>query len=307
MADVLEIIFPDGAKKEFPAGTTGEDIAGSISSGLKKQAIAVNIDGVAYDLRTPLPNGGAIEIVTLKQEQGVEIMRHSAAHLLAQAVKRLYGNVQFGVGPVIENGFFYDMDLEASITPEDLPKIEKEMQRIVDANLPIVRKVVSREEAKAMFSDIGDKLKLELIDAIPEDQDVTIYEQGEFFDLCRDYHVPSTGKIKVFKLLSISGAYWRGDSKNQMLQRIYGTAFEKKGELDHHLKMLEEAKERDHRKLGKELELFTVSQKVGQGLPLWLPKGATIRRTIERYIVDLEEKLGYDHVLYSCTGKCRAL
>ncbi|MFJ6411248.1 threonine--tRNA ligase [Terribacillus saccharophilus] len=302
MAEVLEIIFPDGAKKEFPAGTTGEDIAGSISSGLKKQAIAVNIDGVAYDLRTPLPNGGAIEIVTLKQEQGVEIMRHSAAHLLAQAVKRLYGNVQFGVGPVIENGFYYDMDLEASITPEDLPKIEKEMQRIVDANLPIVRKVVSRDEAKAMFSEIGDKLKLELIDAIPEDQDVTIYEQGEFFDLCRGIHVPSTGKIKVFKLLSISGAYWRGDSKNQMLQRIYGTAFEKKGELEHHLKMLEEAKERDHRKLGKELELFTVSQKVGQGLPLWLPKGATIRRTIERYIVDLEERLGYDHVYTPVLG-----
>lgn len=302
MADVLEIIFPDGAKKEFPAGTTGEDIAGSISSGLKKQAIAVNVDGIAYDLRTPLPNGGAIEIVTLKQEQGVEIMRHSAAHLLAQAVKRLYGNVQFGVGPVIENGFYYDMDLEASITPEDLSKIEKEMQRIVDANLPIVRKVVSRDEAKAMFSEIGDNLKLELIDAIPEDQDVTIYEQGEFFDLCRGIHVPSTGKIKVFKLLSISGAYWRGNSDNQMLQRIYGTAFEKKSELEHHLKMLEEAKERDHRKLGKELELFTVSQKVGQGLPLWLPKGATIRRTIERYIVDLEEKLGYDHVYTPVLG-----
>ncbi|MFP7478069.1 threonine--tRNA ligase [Terribacillus saccharophilus] len=302
MADALEIIFPDGAKKEFPAGTTGEDIAGSISSGLKKQALAVNVDGVAYDLRTPLPNGGAIEIVTLKQEQGVEIMRHSTAHLLAQAVKRLYGNVQFGVGPVIENGFYYDMDLEASITPEDLPKIEKEMQRIVDANLPIVRKVVSRDEAKAMFSEIGDELKLELIDAIPDDQDVTIYEQGEFFDLCRGIHVPSTGKIKVFKLLSISGAYWRGNSDNQMLQRIYGTAFEKKSELDHHLKMLEEAKERDHRKLGKELELFTVSQKVGQGLPLWLPKGATIRRTIERYIVDLEEKLGYDHVYTPVLG-----
>ncbi|SNZ11768.1 threonyl-tRNA synthetase [Terribacillus aidingensis] len=302
MADVLEFIFPDGAKKEFPAGTTGEDIAGSISSGLKKQAIAVNVDGIAYDLRTELPNGGTIEIVTLKQEQGVEIMRHSAAHLLAQAVKRLYGNVQFGVGPVIENGFYYDMDLEASITPEDLPKIEKEMQRIVDANLPIVRKVVSREEAKAMFREIGDELKMELIDAIPEDQDVTIYEQGEFFDLCRGIHVPSTGKIKVFKLLSISGAYWRGDSNNQMLQRIYGTAFEKKGQLDDYLKMLEEAKERDHRKLGKELELFTVSQKVGQGLPLWLPKGATIRRTIERYIVDLEEKLGYDHVYTPVLG-----
>jgi threonyl-tRNA synthetase len=302
MADVLEFIFPDGAKKEFPAGTTGEDIAGSISSGLKKQAIAVNVDGIAYDLRTALPNGGAIEIVTLKQEQGVEIMRHSAAHLLAQAVKRVYGNVQFGVGPVIENGFYYDMDLEASITPEDLPKIEKEMQRIVDANLPIVRKVVSREEAKAMFREIGDELKIELIDAIPEDQDVTIYEQGEFFDLCRGIHVPSTGKIKVFKLLSISGAYWRGDSNNQMLQRIYGTAFEKKGQLDDYLKMLEEAKERDHRKLGKELELFTVSQKVGQGLPLWLPKGATIRRTIERYIVDLEEKLGYDHVYTPVLG-----
>ncbi|WP_226036461.1 threonine--tRNA ligase [Aquibacillus saliphilus] len=302
MTKNIEITFPDGAIKEFPKGTTGEDIAASISPGLKKQALAVKLDGVLYDFRSELPHNGEIEIVTYKSDDGVEIMRHSTAHLMAQAVKRLYGNVKLGVGPTIENGFYYDIDMEESITPEDLPRIEKEMQRIVDENLEIIRKEVSRDEAKQMFQEIGDDLKLELIDAIPEDQAVTIYQQGEFFDLCRGIHVPSTSKIKVFKLLSISGAYWRGDSKNKMLQRIYGTSFEKKGQLEEYLKFREEAKERDHRKLGKELELFTVSQQVGQGLPLWLPKGATIRRSIERYIVDLEERLGYDHVYTPVLG-----
>ncbi|SDK42461.1 threonine--tRNA ligase [Sediminibacillus albus] len=302
MSEQLVITFPDGAKKEFPAGTTGEDIAASISPGLKKQALAVKLDGVPYDLRSELPGNGAIEIITNKNEEGIEIMRHSAAHLMAQAIKRLYDNVQFGVGPVIEDGFYYDFDMEESITPEDLPKIEKEMQKIIDENLEIIREEVSREEAKEMFRSIGDELKIELIDAIPEGETVSIYQQGEFFDLCRGIHVPSTSKIKVFKLLSISGAYWRGDSNNKMLQRIYGTAFEKKSSLEEYLRLREEAKERDHRKLGKELDLFTVSQKVGQGLPLWLPKGATIRRTIERYIVDLEERLGYDHVYTPVLG-----
>lgn len=302
MAAEILIKFPDGTEKPFPSGTTGEEIAASISPGLKKQALAIKLDGKLVDLRRELSHGGEIEIITYKNEEGIEVIRHSTAHLLAQAIKRIYKNVQFGVGPVIEEGFYYDMDMEHALTPEDLPKIEKEMQRIIDENLEIKRVEVSREEAKNMFREIGDDLKLELIDAIPEDEQVTIYQQGEFFDLCRGIHVPSTSKIKAFKLLSISGAYWRGDSNNQQLQRIYGTAFEKKAQVDDYLKILEERKERDHRKLGKELELFTVSQKVGQGLPLWLPKGATIRRNIERYIVDLEERLGYYHVYTPVLG-----
>jgi threonyl-tRNA synthetase len=217
---------------------------------------------------------------------------------MAQAIKRLYKDqsVKLGIGPVIENGFYYDIDMDQAITPEDLPAIEKEMKKIVNENLEIVRKEVSREEAKRAFEELQDPLKLELLEVIPEGEAVSIYEQGEFFDLCRGVHLPSTGKIKEFKLLSVAGAYWRGDSNNKMLQRIYGTAFFKKGDLDEHLRILEEAKERDHRKLGKELGLFTSSQKVGQGLPLWLPKGATIRRIVERYIVDKEERLGYKHV-----------
>ncbi|MGM8366259.1 threonine--tRNA ligase [Virgibacillus sp. W0181] len=298
----INILFPDGAEKAFPLGTTGEEIAASISPGLKKQALAIKLDNQQVDLRRPLSKGGKIEIITYKDKEGIEIMRHSTAHTLAQAIKRLYKDVQFGVGPVIDEGFYYDVDMDETITPEDLPKIEKEMQRIIDENLEIERLEVSREEAKEMFREIGDNLKLELIDAIPEEEQVTVYKQGEFFDLCRGIHVPSTSKIKQFKLLSISGAYWRGDSDNKQLQRIYGTAFQKKTELEEYLRILQERKERDHRKLGKELQLFTISQKVGQGLPVWLPKGATIRRTIERYIVDLEERLGYDHVYTPVLG-----
>ena len=300
--DEINIQFPDGATKVFPKGTTGEDIAKSISSGLKKQALAVKLDGKLLDLKRELPASGAIEIITYKDDEGIDIMRHSTAHLMAQAIKRLYKEVNFGVGPVIEEGFYYDMDMEVSLTPEDLPKIEKEMQRIIDQNIEIERIEVTREEAIQMFTDINDPLKIELIHDIPEDEQVTIYKQDDFFDLCRGVHVPSTGKIKAFKLLSISGAYWRGDSKNKQLQRIYGTVFEKKKELEKYLHILEERKERDHRKLGKELGIFTISQKVGQGLPLWLPKGATIRRIIERYIVDIEEKLGYDHVYTPVLG-----
>ncbi|UOQ86253.1 threonine--tRNA ligase [Gracilibacillus salinarum] len=300
--DQIHITFPDGNVKSFDKGTTGEDIAASISPGLKKQALAIKLDGTFYDLRTPLATDGAIEIVTIKSDDGVEIARHSTAHLMAQAIKRLYSNVKLGVGPTIEDGFYYDIDMEVSITPEDLPRIEKEMKRIVDENLEVVRKEVTREEAKAIYEEIGDDLKLELLEAIPEGETVTLYEQGEFFDLCRGVHVPQTSKLKVFKLLSISGAYWRGDSNNKMLQRIYGTAFEKQSQLDDYLRIREEAKERDHRKLGKELGIFTISQKVGQGLPLWLPNGATIRRTIERYIVDLEERLGYNHVYTPILG-----
>ncbi|WP_260285384.1 threonine--tRNA ligase [Peribacillus aracenensis] len=302
MSELLKISFPDGAVKEFAKGTTTEDIAASISPGLRKKSIAGKFNGELYDLKRPIEQDGTIEIVTQDAADALEVLRHSTAHLMAQAIKRLYKNAKFGVGPVIEGGFYYDMDLEESLTPEDLPLIEKEMKKIVNENLEISRIEVSRDEAISRFKEIGDEYKLELIDAIPADQQVTLYEQGEFFDLCRGIHVPSTGKIKEFKLLSIAGAYWRGDSKNKMLQRIYGTAFYKKEDLAEHLRFLEEAKERDHRKIGKELNLFMSSQKVGQGLPMWLPKGATIRRTIERYIVDKEERLGYDHVYTPVMG-----
>jgi threonyl-tRNA synthetase len=302
MSNVVKLTFPDGAVKEFPFGTTTEDVAASISPGLKKKALAGKVDGQLYDLKRPIEQDGAIEIVTQDSAEALEILRHSSAHLMAQAIKRLYKNVKLGVGPVIEGGFYYDVDIEESLTPEDLPLIEKEMKKIINENIEIVRKEVSRDEAIQLYKEIGDEYKLELIEAIPAGETVTLYEQGDFFDLCRGVHVPSTGKLKEVKLLSIAGAYWRGDSDNKMLQRIYGTAFFKKEDLAEHLRLLEEAKERDHRKIGKELNLFMNSQKVGQGLPMWLPKGATIRRIIERYIVDKESRLGYDHVYTPVMG-----
>jgi threonyl-tRNA synthetase len=300
----ISVSLPDGSVREYVEGNTLEDVAASISSGLRKNAIAGKMDGKAVDLNTALVDGAKVEIITLDSADGLEIMRHSTAHLMAQAVKRLYGNkaVKLGIGPTIEDGFYYDMELENSLNPEDLQKIEKEMERIIGENLPITRRNVSREEAIAIFTELGDPYKLELIRDLPEDSEISIYDQGEFFDLCRGPHVPSTGKIKVFKLLSVAGAYWRGDSKNVMLQRIYGTAFVKKAQLDEHLHFLEEAKKRDHRKLGKELNIFTFNQLVGQGLPIWLPKGATLRRTLERYIVDIEERLGYQHVYTPVLG-----
>ncbi|HCX2889015.1 TPA: threonine--tRNA ligase [Staphylococcus aureus] len=290
----INIQFPDGNKKAFDKGTTTEDIAQSISPGLRKKAVAGKFNGQLVDLTEPLETDGSIEIVTPGSEEALEVLRHSTAHLMAHAIKRLYGNVKFGVGPVIEGGFYYDFDIDQNISSDDFEQIEKTMKQIVNENMKIERKVVSRDEAKELFSN--DEYKLELIDAIPGDENVTLYSQGDFTDLCRGVHVPSTAKIKEFKLLSTAGAYWRGDSNNKMLQRIYGTAFFDKKELKAHLQMLEERKERDHRKIGKELELFTNSQLVGAGLPLWLPNGATIRREIERYIVDKEVSMGYDHV-----------
>ncbi|HBC4726821.1 threonine--tRNA ligase [Staphylococcus aureus] len=290
----INIQFPDGNKKAFDKGTTTEDIAQSISPGLRKKAVAGKFNGQLVDLTKPLETDGSIEIVTPGSEEALEVLRHSTAHLMAHAIKRLYGNVKFGVGPVIEGGFYYDFDIDQNISSDDFEQIEKTMKQIVNENMKIERKVVSRDEAKELFSN--DEYKLELIDAIPEDENVTLYSQGDFTDLCRGVHVPSTAKIKEFKLLSTAGAYWRGDSNNKMLQRIYGTTFFDKKELKAHLQMLEERKERDHRKIGKELELFTNSQLVGAGLPLWLPNGATIRREIERYIVDKEVSMGYDHV-----------
>ncbi|MBR3063461.1 MAG: threonine--tRNA ligase [Exiguobacterium sp.] len=302
---MIQLTFPDGAVKEFEAGVTAEDVAGSISPGLRKKAIAAKLDGELIDYRRPIEHDGKIELVMPDSEDGLDLMRHSSAHLMAQAIKRLYGednNIYLGIGPTIENGFYYDIEMDRRINEEDLPEIEKMMKRIVDENLEITREVVSRDEALARYKELGDPLKIELIEDIPADQTLTIYHQGEFFDLCRGPHVPSTSKLKIFKLMSVAGAYWRGDSDNKMLQRIYGTAWATKEQLAEYLRLLEEAKERDHRKLGKELDLFFISQEVGQGLPMWLPKGASIRRTVERYIVDKELELGYQHVYTPVLG-----
>jgi threonyl-tRNA synthetase len=295
---VVQVKLPDGAVREYAVGTTIEQVAESISSGLKKNAVGGKVNGKSVDLSFSLENDADVEILTLDSEAGLEMYRHSTAHLMAQAIKRIYGEkaVKLGIGPVIEDGFYYDIDLDTPLNPEDLVKIEKEMERISGENLAITRRVVSREEAIRIFTEMEDPFKLELIRDLPEDSVLTIYDQGEFFDLCRGPHLPSTGRIKAFKLLSVAGAYWRGDAKNKMLQRIYGTAFPKKAQLDEHLHLLEEAKKRDHRKLGRELKMFAFSREVGQGLPLWLPNGAKLRRTMERYIVDLEERLGYQHV-----------
>ena len=300
----IALTFPDGAVKEFAAGTTAEEVAASISPGLRKKAFAAKLNGQVIDYRRPIEEDGSIELVMPDSEEGLDLIRHSSAHLMAQAIKRLYPDetIHLGIGPTIENGFYYDIDMERRLTEEDLPEIEKMMNKIAGENLPIEREVVSRDEALAIYQELNDPLKIELIESIPADQDLTFYRQGEFFDLCRGPHVPATAKLQVFKLMSIAGAYWRGDSKNKMLQRIYGTAWANKDQLKQHLHFLAEAKERDHRKLGKELDLFFTSQDVGQGLPMWLPKGAAIRRTVERYIVDKELELGYEHVYTPVLG-----
>ncbi|WP_302372321.1 threonine--tRNA ligase [Enterococcus asini] len=291
----IQITFPDGAQKEFAAGITTKEIASSISNSLAKKALAGKFNGELIDLTRPIESDGAIEIITPADEDALQLLRHSAAHLMAQAAKRLFPNIHFGVGPAIDTGFYYDTDNgEHPISAEDLPAIEAEMRQIVKENLPIERLVLTREEALELFAD--DPYKVELISEMPEDEVITAYRQGEFTDLCRGPHVPSTGRIQVFQLLSVAGAYWRGNSDNHMMQRVYGTAFFDKKDLKEFIRLREEAKERDHRKLGKELDLFMISPEVGSGLPFWLPKGATIRRIIERYIVDKEISLGYQHV-----------
>lgn len=291
----IQITFPDGAQKEFAAGITTKEIASSISNSLAKKALAGKFNGELVDLTRPLESDGTIAIITPADEEALPLLRHSTAHLMAQAAKRLFPNIHFGVGPAIDTGFYYDTDNgEQPISAEDLPAIEAEMRSIIKENLPIERLVLTREEALELFAD--DPYKVELITEMPEDEVITAYRQGEFTDLCRGPHVPSTGRIQVFQLLSVAGAYWRGNSDNHMMQRVYGTAFFDKKDLKEFIRLREEAKERDHRKLGKELDLFMISPEVGSGLPFWLPKGATIRRIIERYIVDKEISLGYQHV-----------
>ena len=294
MSEMINVILPDGSSKKVSKGTTPKEIAGGIAKSLEKKGLAAKWNGELVDFSRELNEDGALEIVTPDHEDALSVLRHSTAHLMAQAIKRLYPDASFGVGPAIENGFYYDTDTEQPITGEDLERIENEMMAIVKENLPIIRKKISRAEALDLFKD--DPYKQELINDLPEDEELTVYEQGEFVDLCRGVHVPSTGRIQVFKLLSLAGAYWRGNSDNKMMQRVYGTAFFDKKALKEYLKIREEAKQRDHRKLGKELELFMLSPEVGSGLPFWLPKGATIRRVIERYITDKEISLGYQHV-----------
>ena len=298
---MIKITFPDSAVKEFESGTTTLAIAESISKSLAKKALAGKVNGKLVDLTRPIEEDASIEIITPDHEDALGLVRHSAAHLMAQAMRRLYPNIHFGVGPAIDSGFYYDTDNgQNQVTAEDLPAIEAEMMKIVKENLPIERRVLSKQEALEIFA--SDPYKVELISELPEEEVITAYQQGEFIDLCRGPHVPSTGRIQVFKLLSVAGAYWRGNSNNQMMQRVYGTAFFDKKALKEYIRLREEAKERDHRKLGKELELFMVSPEVGSGLPFWLPKGATIRRTIERYIVDKEVSLGYQHVYTPIMG-----
>lgn len=292
---MIKITFPDGAVKEFAAGVTTKEIAESISKSLAKKALAGKLNGQLIDLTREITEDGVMEIITSDHEEALSLLRHSSAHLMAQAMRRLYPKIHFGVGPSIDSGFYYDTDNgENAISAEDLPAIEAEMMKIVKENLPIERRVLTKQEALELFAQ--DPYKVELITELPEDEVITAYQQGEFVDLCRGPHVPSTGRIQIFQLLSVAGAYWRGNSDNHMMQRVYGTAFFDKKDLKEFLRLREEAKERDHRKLGKELDLFMVSKEVGSGLPFWLSKGATIRRTIERYIVDKEISLGYQHV-----------
>ncbi|MED2971956.1 threonine--tRNA ligase [Fictibacillus sp. B-59209] len=291
----ISIQFPDGSEKKYPYGVSMDEIAASISPGLKKKAAAGRIDDVLYDLSFSVERGAAVEILTLDSDEGINIMRHSAAHVLAQAVQRLYDNVKLGVGPIIENGFYYDMDVPVSITLEDLPAIEAEMNKIIKENKKIERIEVSRGEAVEYWRGKGDHLKLELLNDIPEDEKITFYKQGEFMDLCRGPHLPSTGLIKAFKLTSVSGAYWRGDSENQMLQRIYGVAFSSKKELEEHLLFLEEAAKRDHRKLGKELDLFMFSEEA-PGMPFFLPKGQLLRNELERFLREFQMSHSFEEV-----------
>lgn len=293
---MINITFPDGAVREFESGITTFDIAQSISNSLAKKALAGKFNGQLIDTNRPIDTDGSIEIVTPDHEDAFGVLRHSAAHLFAQAAKRLFPDIHLGVGPAIAEGFYYDTDNSSGqISNEDLPRIEAEMQKIVKENYPCIREEVTKEEALEVFKD--DPYKIELINEHSDDAaGLTIYRQGEFVDLCRGPHVPSTGRIQVFRLLNVAGAYWRGNSDNAMMQRVYGTAWFDKKDLKAYLTRLEEAKERDHRKLGKELDLFMISQEVGQGLPFWLPDGATIRRTLERYITDKELASGYQHV-----------
>jgi len=295
-ASLIKVKFPDGKIKEFPKGASIESIAEAISPSLRKKAVGGRLTNqVNVDISYVMERDGELEIITLESIEGRNIMRHSAAHVLAQAIKRLYPNVQLGIGPVIEDGFYYDVKLEHSLTSNDLQSIEKEMKKIIKENHHFIRSEVSYEKAKELFQSKGEDLKLEILKEIPKEEAISLYSQGEFIDLCRGTHVPSTGFIKAVKLTRVSGAYWKGDSQNEVLQRIYGVAFPNQRELEEYLFMMEEASKRDHRKLGKKLDLFMFSEEA-PGMPFYLPKGQIIRNELEKFSRELQGEADYEEV-----------
>lgn len=293
---MINIELKDGSKRQVEKGSSILKIARQISEGLARNATAGRVDGKVEDLRFPINKDCKLEILTFDDEDGKKAYWHTSSHIMAQAIKRLYKDIQLAIGPSIDAGFYYDFDTEYRFSEEDFAKIEEEMKKIIKEDLPIERFELPREEAIKLMKDAGENYKVELIEDLPEDEVISFYKQGEFTDLCAGPHLMSTGKVKSVKLLSTSGAYWRGNENNKMLQRIYGVAFPKASLLEEHLQMLEDAKQRDHRKLGKDLELFMTHKLVGSGLPMYLPNGATVRRLLERYIQDKEIKMGYKHV-----------
>lgn len=294
MADV-KIILPDGSAKEYAAGTTLGEAVKQLSNSLAKKVLAANVNGELTDLREELVDGSEVAFLTFEQDGGKHTLRHTASHILAQAIKRLWPEAKLAIGPAIDKGFYYDIDMEHVLVPEDLSKIEKEMSRIVKENLPITKSVMSRQEAIEFFTSKHEDYKVELIQDLPEDAIISCYSQGDFIDLCAGPHAASTGKVKAFKLQSIAGAYWRGDEKNKMLQRVYGTAFEKKEDLEAYLHLLEEAAKRDHRKLGKELDLFVIKEE-GPGFPFFLPKGMALRNALENFWREVHHEFEYEEI-----------
>jgi threonyl-tRNA synthetase len=292
----IEVRLPDDSLRQLAEGATGADLAGGIGARLLEAALAIKVDGRLADLKTPLVTGAKVEILTSKAPESLELIRHSTAHLLAHAVKRLYPGAKVGIGPVIEDGFYYDFWVDKPFTPEDLPAIEAEMRKIVAEGVEVVREDLERDAAVARFQAMGEPLKVEIVSSIPSGELIGGYRQGDFYDLCRGPHVPSTSKLKAFKLLSIAGAYWRGDERNQMLSRIYGTAFHTQKELDEHLTRLEEAKARDHRKLGKELGLYSFHPEAPAS-PFFHPKGTQVYNELVTYIRELYFKYGYSEVI----------
>ena len=289
----MKITLKDGSALSFDNSVSVMDVALAISEGLARNAICGKVNGELVDLSHVIDTDCELQIVTLKDKEGLDVYRHTTSHILAQAVKNIYPTSKLAIGPTIENGFYYDIEFKTPITQQDLAKIEKEMADIIKSDLPISRIVYSKKDAVKLFRDFGEPYKIELINDLPAGSVISCYKQGDFMDLCRGPHLPSTGKIKAFKLTSITGAYWRGDEKNKMLTRIYGTAFAKKSELDEHLTALEEAKKRDHNKLGRDLGIFMTEEVVGQGLPILAPKGAKIMQILERFVEDEEEKRGF--------------
>ena len=289
------IICLRGDKKEFDDGVTPAEIARSISEGLARNALVARVNGAVTEMSTPIHGDADVEFLDFATEEGRRAYRHSTAHVLAQAVKRIYPTARVAIGPAIENGFYYDFDFMTPINMEALPAIEAEMKKIIKENLPIVREEVSRDYALEFFGEQDESYKIELINDLPEDAVISMYRQGDFVDLCAGPHIPSTGYIKAFKLTSIAGAYWRGDENNKVLTRIYGTSFNKKSELEEYLKALEEAKLRDHNKLGREMGIFMTDENIGQGLPLLMPKGAKLFQILSRFVEDEEERRGYVH------------